>query len=166
MTHLSDFFQLPRFPPSVGETFAGEQTAKPMLQSLCFPTVVSPGALTLATYSSRLCQDSHHSTATKPSSAVCLHPLLSQKFSITAFPGLAYFSAPLLSPPSPSPPRCPFLPPFSQQQQPLSPCQPGASARLQLLTEVTGVAYNYMVTDYGALFSNQIFAFHQVAEYK
>jgi len=72
-----------------------------MLQSLCFPTAVSLVALTLAAYSGRLCQDSHHSTATKPPSAVCLHPRLSQQLSITTFPGLTSFSALLLSPPSP-----------------------------------------------------------------
>lgn len=165
VTHWSGFFRLPRFPPSVGETFSVEQTTKPMLQCLYFPTVVSLGASlgTSTSYSGALCQDSRRRVAAKPPSPVCLHPLLSQQLSVTAFPGLTYFSAPILSPPSLSPPRRPS-PPFSQQQQPLSPCQPGASASVQLLTEVTGVTYNYMVMDYGALFSNQIFAFLQVAE--
>lgn len=48
--------------------------------------------------------------------------------------------------------------PFSQQQ-PLSPCQLGASAWIPLLTEVTGVTYNYMAMDYGALVNIQILAF-------
>lgn len=166
MTHLTDFFQLPRFPPSVGENFSGKQTTKPMLQSLDFPTVFSLGALTLTIYSGRLCQDSHHSTATKPPSPVCLHPHCfpsSSPLLLFQDSHISRHCSSLLPPPAPC---CLFFPPFSQQQPPLSPCQPGASASVQLLTEVTGVTYNYMVTDYRALFNNQIFAFLQVAEYK
>lgn len=134
---------------SVGETFRGTscENSAPVLQ------------VPSATYSCRLFQDSHHHVATKPPWPVCLLLLLSQQLSITAFPGLTYFSVTLLFPPSPFPPQHPFPPlPFSQQQ-PLSPCQLGASAWIPLLTEVTGVTYNYMAMDYGALVNIQILAF-------
>lgn len=111
-----------------------------------------------ATYSSRLFQDSHHNIATKPPWPLCLCLIFSQQLSITAFPGLTYFSVTLFSPRSLFPPKHPFPPRFSQQQ-PLSPCQLGASAWIPLLTEVTGITYNYMAMDYGALFSIQILAF-------
>lgn len=128
MTHLGDFFQLPRFPPSVGETFSGKQTTKPMLQSLYFPAVVSLGALTSATYSSRLCRDSCHSTATKPPSPICLHPSCFPSSSPLCFFQDSHISQPpsSLLPPHPllllpiSPPA-PHFPSSSSPGLPVSP---------------------------------------------
>lgn len=149
-------FQLQRFPLSAGKIFWGThyQNSVPVFVFSCWGLSGCHQAPTPAGFSRnpitilpQTLLDQSVFASYLPSSSL-----------LTAFPGLTYFSVTFLSPPSPFPPKHPFFPRFSQQQ-PLSPCQLGASAWEPLLTEVTGVTYNYMAMDYGALFIIQIPAF-------